>query len=99
MKTLLLAVALLFATPLLADTGTVVKWKSESYSQSAHIIRNQIVYTIKIGDIVYQVTRHNDKVEFTNGQTVECRPDKNRMFITNDKGKEVKFEIVGEESR
>lgn len=91
------ALTLLLATGVKADTGTVMKWENKTYSQSAEITRNHIVYTVKVGDVTYQIARRSDKVEFTKGQTVECRLEKNHMFVTNEKGKGEKFDIVGTE--
>ena len=75
--------------------GTVLKWEHKTYWQSADITRDQVVYTVKVGDVTYQIARRGDKVEFVVGQNVDCRVDKNHIFVVNDKGKETKYEIVG----
>jgi hypothetical protein len=94
----MLLFAIVFAVPgALADSGTVLKWESKSYSQSANIIRNRIVYTVKVGDSTYQIAKRSEKVQFTKGQTIECRVNKNHIFVTNGKGKEEKFDIIGTE--
>jgi hypothetical protein len=92
--TLLLLVAATAASAL-AEPGVVVKYETQSYSQSAHIIRDQIVYTVHISGNTYQVTRHNKKIEFAIGQQIECRIDKSHLFVMTDKGKETKYDIVG----
>jgi hypothetical protein len=91
------ALTLLLATGAKADTGNVLKWESKPCSQSAEITRNHIVYTVKVGGVTYQFARRSTKVEFTVGQVIECRADKNHLFVTNEKGKEVKYDIVGTE--
>ncbi len=62
----MLAAASVFSAPnALANPGTVVKWETQSYSQSAHVTRNHPVYSVKVGDITYQIARRTTKVEFT----------------------------------
>jgi hypothetical protein len=101
MKKFAIAVALLTltlaTTNALAETGTVLKWESQFCSQSAHVTRNHVVYTVKIGDSTFKFTRRRDKVEFTKGQMIECRVDKKNIYVTNDKGNEEKFDIIDTE--
>jgi hypothetical protein len=91
---------LLLTSAALAQTyeaGSVLKWEKKSYSQSAHIIRNQTVYTVRAGDVTYQIARRSDKVEMAVGQQLKCRVEKNHLFVLNEKGKEMKYDIVGTE--
>lgn len=99
MKNLWLAV-LLFAAVSFAQSyqsGTVLKWEMKPYSQSAHIIRDHVVYSIRIGTAQYEVARRSKNVEMTAGQKVECRLEKSAIYLRNTKGKEIKYEIVGNE--
>ena len=77
--------------------GTVVKWEMKPYSQSAHIIRDQVVYTIRVGDATYQIARRSKDVEMNPGQQIDCRVDKGLVIVRNAKGKEIKYAIVGSE--
>lgn len=91
---------LLFTSVTFAQTwesGTIVKWELKDYSQSAHITRNQIVYSVRVGKVIYQVARRRDKVEMAAGQQVKCRTEKGHFFVRDDRGKETKYEIVGTE--
>jgi hypothetical protein len=96
----ILASLFLFAVTVAAQsyqTATILKWKMEPYSQSAHIIRNHIVYSIRIGESTYQIARRSKDVEMNSGQQVDCRMEKNSVLIRNPKGKEIKYEIIGSE--
>jgi len=93
-----LIVVLLFTTATFAQswkTGTIVKWEVKAYSQSAHITRNRVVYSVKIDKTVYQITRNRDKDEIATGQQVECRLEKTHFFVRDDRGREIKYEVVG----
>jgi len=79
------------------QTGKILKWDTEPYSQSAHIVRNGVVYYIQIDKTTYQVTRRTTKPD-TNlvaGQQVQCRVEKDSLFIPGDRGKEQKYKILG----
>jgi hypothetical protein len=92
---------LLFASTLWGQTtadSTVLKWESKPYSQSAHIIRNHIVYSVQIGDTVLQIARRSDKQEMATGEHIRCRIDGGHAFVSNAEGKETKYDIVGSES-
>ncbi len=80
-----------------AQSGTVLKWESKSYSQSAHIIRDHIVYWVQVGDASLQIARRSDKAEMAVGQHVQCRIDKDHIFVVDEKGKKTKYDIVGSE--
>lgn len=97
-----LTLALLFVAGTLAQsgivvTGTVVNWESLPYSQNAHGTRNQVVYTIHLGDVHYRITRRSPTAELNIGQQVDCRVEGNNMFVHYYKGKEVKYDIVGQD--
>ena len=77
------------------QAGTVVKWEMKPYSQSAHIIRDHVVYSIRVGDTTYQIARRSKDVEMSTGQHIDCRLEKHSVIVRNDKGKEIKYEIVG----
>jgi hypothetical protein len=79
------------------ETGIVLKWEKKSYSQSAHIIRNQTVYSVRVVSVTYQIARRNNKVEMGVGQQLKCRVEKGHLFVLNEKGKETKYDIVGTE--
>jgi hypothetical protein len=79
------------------DSGSVLKWEHKTYSQSAHITRNQVVYTIRVGNVTYQVARRSDKAEMSVGQSLKCRVEKDRLSVLDGKGKETKYDIVGTE--
>ncbi len=78
-------------------TGKILKWDTEPYSQSAHIVRNGVVYYIQVDKTVYQVTHRTTKPD-TNlvvGQQVQCRVERDSLFIPGDRGKEQKYKILG----
>lgn len=79
------------------ETGSVIKWETKTYSQSAHITRNHIVYSVRVGDATYKIARRSDKVEFDLNQEIKCRVEKGQMLVVNEKGKETKYDIVGSE--
>lgn len=79
------------------QTGTVLKWETKPYSQSAHIIRNHVVYSIRVGEARYEIARRSDKVEMNAGQKIDCRTEEGFMFVRNVKGKETKYQIIGSE--
>jgi hypothetical protein len=89
---------LLLASPAWAQSvedGIVLKWETRPYSQSAHIIRNHIVYSVQIGTAVFQIARRSDKQEMASGEHIRCRIDGGHAFVSNAKGKETKYDIVG----
>lgn len=100
-----LALALLFISGALGQsgqagtvvTGTVVNWEALPYSQNAHMTINHVVYTIHLGDVHYRITRNNPKAELNIGQQVDCRIEGNSMFVHYAKGKEVKYDIAGQD--
>jgi hypothetical protein len=95
-----LTLALLFVSGALAQsgqTGTVVNWEALPLSQSVNITRNQVFYTIHLGDIHYRITRRSPKAELNIGQQVDCRVEGNTIFVQYAKGKEVKYDIVAKD--
>lgn len=78
------------------EQGSVLGWETSTYSQSAHIVRNEIVYRIRVGDSVYKITRSRERVELARGQ-VRCRVESKILCIVENNGKEKKFEIVAVE--
>jgi hypothetical protein len=79
------------------NTCTVLRWETQTYSQSAHITRNHLVYSVQIGNTVYQIARRSTEVEMNSGQQIQCRVDGGHMLVVNGKGKETKYDIVGSE--
>jgi len=80
------------------DTCTVLKWETKTYSQSAHITRNHPVYSVRVGETIYQIGRRSTDVEMSTGQQIKCRIDKDHMLVVNQKGKETKYDILGSEA-
>jgi hypothetical protein len=80
-----------------SQTGKVVKWDTEAYGRHGNVTRNAAVYYIQISDTIYQVTRGTTKPEagLASGQQVQCRIEKDHMFVSNGQSKELKFSIIG----
>jgi hypothetical protein len=78
--------------------GTVLQWETKAYSQSAHITRNQIVYSVRVEGSTYEIARQRDNVEFTPGQQLTCSIRDNHFFVVREHGKEAKYDILGVES-
>jgi hypothetical protein len=99
-KLILLFSTVLCAFAVLAQSyqqGKILKWDIEPYGKHGHVTRNAAIYYIQIGSTVYQVTRGTTKPEATlaSGKQVQCRIEKDRMFIPGEGGKEVKYSIIG----
>jgi hypothetical protein len=99
-KAILLFAALLCAGAVLAQSyeqGKILKWDIEPYGRHGHVTRNAAIYYIQIGNTVYQVTRGTTKPEdnLASGKQVQCRIEKDRMYIPGKEGKEVKYSIIG----
>jgi hypothetical protein len=77
--------------------GKILRWDIEAYGKHGNVTRNAAVYYIQIGTTVYQVTRGTTKSEahLAIGKQVQCRMEKDHMFIPDEKGKEVKYLIIG----
>jgi hypothetical protein len=80
-----------------SQTGTIVKWDTEAYGKHGGVTRNAAVYYIQIADTIYQVTRGTTKPEanLASGQKVQCRIEKDHMFVSSGQTKELKFSIIG----
>jgi hypothetical protein len=86
--------------PVLAQSnqqGKILKWDIEAYGKHGNVTRNAAVYYIHIGNTVYQATRGTTKSDanLASGKQVQCRIEKDQMFIPDEKGKEVKYSIIG----
>jgi hypothetical protein len=101
MKTALAVPLLLYTSIASAQPDQACKilsWQSQPYSQSAHIIRNHVVYSVQIDNLIYKIARRSDKTEMSIGQQVQCRLENGKMLVLNEKGKEIKYDLVGSES-
>lgn len=80
-----------------SQTGRIVKWDTEASGRHGNITRNAAVYYIQIADTIYQVTRGTTKPEagLASGQHVQCRIEKDHMFVSSGQSKELKFSIIG----
>lgn len=97
--TIIAAVILLFAGAAQAQetkTATVAKYETRSYSQSAHIIRDRVVYTLDVDQRRYEITRDRDKPEFQPGEVLQVRLDNRKCYVVKN-GKQTKFEVIGEQ--
>lgn len=91
--------------------GQVVKWERQACSefilpqkpiggvQQPSITSTEYcnVYRVKTADRLFQITESRH-ASLANGQQVEYRVVKKKMFILKDYGKEDKFTIIGEET-
>lgn len=97
---------LLFVSAALAETGKIVKVGSETYSQSAHIVRNRAVYWLQSGSHTFKIARRQDRgrVVLRVGESVQFRAEPTNgkrgvighIFIPTTDGKEVKYDLIGE---
>ncbi|MGA3294369.1 MAG: hypothetical protein ABSE45_10360 [Candidatus Acidiferrales bacterium] len=76
-----------------SQTGKILSWDFEAYGKQGNVA----VYYIQIGDTIYQVTRGTKKPEagLESGQQVQCRIEKDDMFVSSGQIKELKFSIIG----
>jgi len=76
--------------------GTIVKWDTETYGSTKFHPLNAVVYYVQVADTVYVVTREKKKPEsdLESGQEIQCRIEKDQMFVVNAQRKEVRFSIV-----
>lgn len=63
---------------------------------SKHATKGEVVYRVQIGATIYKATEHSKKPRFAAGEDVDCRVQKDRLYLRKPKGGEVKFEILGE---
>ena len=90
-----IGIVVLFVVTALAqsyESGSVVKWETKAFAMTA------FVYSIKVGDVIYQVARRSARVEMTMGEKIRCRVEKDKFVVRDDKGKETKYDIVGTEA-
>jgi hypothetical protein len=101
---------LVLGSPVLADesiqTGKIIKWETETYSQNDHVTRNRIVYYVQGDALIYKITPRHDKerVKVEAGEAVHFRIKgangkhgvMGHMFVTRNAGKETEFDIIGE---
>ncbi len=82
------------------QSGKVISFDVQQYFKkgSKKKAKNEIVYKVQIGSMIYKITNGGTKRKFSAGEVVECRVDKKHLYMENAKGKESKFAIVGEES-
>ena len=73
-------------------TCDVTMWANES--QTLGITRNNVLYSIRMGTVNYQIERPSPNVEMNSGQRTRCRIDKGYMFIRDSKGQVKKAQIV-----
>jgi hypothetical protein len=97
-----IGIVVLFVVTALAqsyESGSVVKWETKAFAMTAvHPAGNRVVYSIKVGEVTYQVARRSAKVEMTMGEKIQCRIEKDKFVVRDDKGKETKYDIVGTEA-
>ena len=76
--------------------GTIVKWDTETYANTKFRPLKAAVYYVQVADTVYVVTREKKKPEsdLESGEEIQCRIEKDQMFVVNAQEKEVKFSIV-----
>jgi hypothetical protein len=99
-KTTLTFALLLCAVSVLAQSyqqGKILKWDVEAYGRHGNVTRNAAIYYIQVEKTVYQVTRGTTRPEssLSAGNQIQCRIEKDRMFVPDEKGKEVKYSIIG----
>ena len=76
--------------------GTIVKWRTGADGSTKFHPLNAVFYYVQVADSIYLITRYNQKPEngLANGQEIQCRIERDQMFVVNGQGKEVKFSIV-----
>ena len=80
------------------EPGSVNKWEKATYAKNSHNTKNQIVYTVRVGDATYKLARKSDKVDLQAGEQVKCEVGKKHITVIDAKGKERQYDIVGSES-
>lgn len=101
MKTLAMLFLLAFvAVPAVAgprnyQLGTILSFDSGQQAVK-HAPKGAVVYQVQVQSVIYKVTNHSKKEEFSAGDQVMCYVEKNRLVIQKPKGGEVKFDILAE---
>src|SRR5277367_399820 len=96
-----LAMAITIAVAAVAQSpeqGTILKWDVESYGKQKQETRNAAVYYVQIGDQVYRATQGNTKpgsLSSAVGKQLPCRVKKDNLYITDEKGHQQKYSIIG----
>lgn len=87
------------AGPRAYQPGKVLAFDTNQYSKgSKHAVKDEVVYQVQVGSVIYKVTEHSKKQKFSAGQPVQCRVEKKNLFIEKEKSGEAKYDIVGESS-
>ena len=86
-----------FASAQSYEQGRILKWNTEAYGKHGNVTRNAAIYYVRLGKTVYRITRGTTKPDpnLQVGQLVQCRVEKDHMFLRGEKGKEVRYSIVG----
>jgi hypothetical protein len=105
MKRIIMALVLVFTCLLAAHawaqtsmSGSIVRWEKATYAKNSHTTKNQIVYTVRVGNATYKIARKSDKVDLQAGEQVQCEVGKTHIKIIDQKGKERRYDIVGSEA-
>lgn len=95
----LCAVAAL-AGPRLYQSGKILSFDTgqQRAQNTKKPAKDELVYQVQIDSVIYRVTNHSKKQEFSAGDEVQCRVDKTHLIIEKLKGGEVKYDILGESS-
>lgn len=107
MKTLaMICLCACFAVPALAgqrnyQLGTILAFDTgqQAAKNVKHVAKDEIVYQVQIQSVVYKVTNHSKKEEFSAGEQVMCFVEKNHLVIQKAKGGEVKLDILAESAQ
>jgi hypothetical protein len=83
--------------------GGIIGGRFPSHSNAAGnsaTVRNGVVYYVQIDKTIYQITRSLTKPEtfLVAGKKVQCRIEKDKMYLPDEKGKDVRYKILGETS-
>ena len=75
-------------------TCDVTMWANETQSQASGVTRNNVLYSIRMGNLNYEIERPGPNVELNSGQRIHCRIEKGYMLIRDSKGQVNKAQIV-----
>jgi hypothetical protein len=99
---LLFASVILFVFPAVAqqayEQGTILKWDVEAYGKQKQQTQNAAVYYVQIRENVYRVTQGKTKPgpeASSVGKQIQCRVKKDNLYIIDEKGKELKYSVIG----
>jgi hypothetical protein len=86
------------AGPRVYQSGRILSFETgqERAKNVKHVPKDELVYRVQIGPVIYEVTNHSTKQQFSAGQDVQCRVAKTHLYIEKPKGGEVKYDILGE---